>query len=173
MNQSKIESDISYLEDSILKEEYEIILVENQLETKELNADGSDEYFDWRKRAITAINMKRARKNSMKRQLSYWREILKKTKSENNIQLKREGLINQEKIREEKAAKRSAHLFMSMTKVEKEKEKTKRHKASEAKDVKIGREFRKIIKALIGEEKYLDATRLAEINFNNSTVNNH
>lgn len=167
----EIESDISILEVLLLKEENEIIVIESQLDTKELDTDGSDDYFQWRINAITAMNKKRTRKNSIKMQLRHWRHIRNKTKTDDQIQLKREGLINQEKNREEKAVKRSAHLFAVMAGAQKEKEKTKRHKASEARDVKIGREFKKIIKALIGEEKYLDAIRLAEVNFNKSACN--
>jgi len=90
MTRDKIKSDISILKDQLLKENYEIIIVETQLETKELNLDGSDDYFNWRIRAIKAINFKRARINSMKRQLNHWEYLLQQIKTESHIQLKRE-----------------------------------------------------------------------------------
>ena len=103
MNRSKLESDIVILDDLLLKEQREIIAIENQLEINELTTDGNDNYFEWRAKAITAINMKRAKCNSIKRQSNYWREVLKSKKTKEEVELKKESFLILQSNRKQKA----------------------------------------------------------------------
>jgi len=169
MNRSKLESDIIILDDELLKEERKIITIENQLETSELTSDGDDSYFEWRVRAITAINMIRAKINSIKRQANYWRELLKKTKSESVIKLKQEN-VKLDKIKywrkEEEKKNRVDRGILALekannTRLKKEQEKTNRHKISESIDILISKEFKKIVKEFVGKEKYIELIQRA------------
>jgi len=169
MTRDKIKSDISILKDQLLKENYKIIIVETQLETKELNSDGSNEYFNWRIRAIKAINFKRARINSMKRQLNHWEYLLQQMKTESQIQLKREGIAHSKELfdkkREDNKLKVLRHDKLVKDQLKREEEKTKRHKESEADEILIAREFKKLVKKLIGEPEYIELIQLAQRNY--------
>lgn len=170
MNRSKLESDIIILDDLLLKEQREIIAIENQLEVSELTTDGDDSYFDWRVRAISAINMKRALCNSIKRQSNYWNETLKKIKSKEKAELKKESIkVFQENIEQgriDKAHSRIQHektlKEREKTKLKKEKEKTKRHQASEDYNLKVAGQFKKIIKEMLGDKAYITLIQKAE-----------
>lgn len=167
---TELESDISILEVLLLKEENEIIVIESQLDTRELSTDGSDDYFQWRINAITAMNKKRTRKNSIKMQLKHWRHIRSQTKTESQIQLKRDALVSlgkkQERNKHDKELRRNAHILMMQARVDKEKEKTRRHQASENTEVLIAMEFKRVVKAFVGMSKYIELIRLADSNVN-------
>jgi len=172
ITRDKMKSDICILQDLLLKEDYEIIIIENQLETKELNADGSNEYFEWRKRAISAINFRRAKKNSVKRQLNHWEFLLQSIKTESEIQLKREGIAHSkemlEKGRELKKEKEIARILrhdkLVQATLKKEQEKTKRHQESENEDLLILKEFKILVKEFLGMDKYVELIQLAHKN---------
>lgn len=167
-SKDKLQLDIRILEDLFLKVENEIIIIENQLETKELDSDGSDSYFEWRKSAITAINRKRMNANSIKRQLNFWKEQLRKLNKRDEIQIKRDHieLIKQNKIdkAKEKEKRVNNHLILLQEKNKKDKEKTKRHKISEHRNYKIAREFKAVVKDFVGVDKYLELIEIATEN---------
>lgn len=178
MTRDKIKSDISILKDQLLKENYKIIIIETQLETKELNADGSNEYFNWRIRAIKAINFKRARINSMKRQLNHWEYLLQQMKTESQIQLKREGIAHSKELfdkntklkKEASILKILRHDKLIKDQLTREQEKTKRHRESEGGEILIAREFKKLVKKLIGEHEYIELIQLAQMNYESKKV---
>lgn len=148
MDKQKLESDISMIEDLILKLDFEIEVIETQIEKNELTSTGSDDYFDWRRRALVSLSYKRTFKNSAKRQLNYWVRLLN-------------GIARKEKEKAREAHVKVLELSLAKSKI-KEKEKSERHRISENRKILTANKFKLLIKDMIGADKYIELIREAD-----------
>ena len=170
MNKDKLLSDIRILDDLILSEGLKITHIEHQIEVKELTTNGDDLYFDWRVSAVTAANHMRARIKSIKRQSDYWKDILLLSTSSDKARIREENIArnetNKNKAAEQKERKRIAHANTQMMQNEcviaKQLAKVEMHKESESRQIRISKSFRKIIKELLGDEKYIELMQQAD-----------
>ena len=127
----------------------DIEAIECQLEVNELNSDGHDEYFLWRNKAITAktqkyksLRLKHLKATDLKRKV--------------NVRLIREKNFRRE-YPSQPVTKHQAFLNAQKDIADKkETEKTKRHRISENINLKIFKEFKRIIRSEFGEEKYME-----------------
>lgn len=156
MNKSKIESDIVILDDLLLEIESDIIKIENQLELNELTTDGNDDYFEWRTRAICAINHKRIKCGAIKRQAKFWRDKLKKISSKEKMELDASTSLKKSL---DKIERQKAHFENQKDARE---NKLKIHQAAQEREVLISVQFKKIIKEYVGESKYIELIQKAK-----------
>lgn len=137
---------ISNLEFLILNLNNEIDDIENQLNVNELDSTGSDDYFIWRKKAITSktYKYKKLRTQSLKlkqfRRNIHERNLAKRGKVSNISTTMHQAMMKMQKA----------------VKENKESEKTKRHKISNGKDKLTFNEFKRLIKLEIGEERCIE-----------------